>query len=124
MKKLLLIPLMFTLSTTTFADSLEHLRPREQVCISNREFMRDVIDDRRNDISQEQVQLGILNAYNTYKHTELAVKTLATLNNLADSVFMLPQEIIDDLKKSEKFLQDAFILCWLTKQDPPYESLN
>nr|DAN15550.1 MAG TPA: Protein of unknown function (DUF3972) [Caudoviricetes sp.] len=124
MKKLLLIPLMFTLSTTTFADSLEHLRPREQVCISNREFMRDVIDDRRNDISQEQVQLGILNAYNTYKHTELAVKTLATLNNLADSVFMLPQEIIDDLKKSEKFLQDAFILCWLAKQDPPYESLN
>ena len=86
--------------------------------------MRDVIDDRRNDISQEQVQLGILNAYNTYKHTELAVKTLATLNNLADSVFMLPQEIIDDPKKSEKFLQDAFILCWLAKQDPPYESLN
>lgn len=122
MKKLLLIPLMLTLSTTAFAYSYDvekavnavvqadrQAKLQQAICDFRENYLRNMMEARRANISEDVVKYEL---YSLFAKDEIDIETLKEANNIRKKAYELPKSVIDDPTMSEIMIENTYLSCF------------
>lgn len=122
MKKLLLIPLMLALTSTTFAHSYDvnkavnavvkadrQAKLQQAICDFRENYLRNMIESRKAGIPENTVKYEL---YSLYAQDEIDERTLKEANDIRKKAYELPQSVIDDPDLSEIVIENTYLSCF------------
>lgn len=120
MKKLLLIPLMLTLTSTAFAYDVDkavnavvkadrQAKLQQAICDFRENYLRNMIESRRASIAENTVKYEL---YSLYAQDEIDERTLKEANDIRKKAYELPQSVIDDPDLSEIVIENTYLSCF------------
>lgn len=122
MKKLLLIPLIFALSTTDFAYSYDvekavnavvqadrQAKLQQAICDFRENYLRNTIEARRANIAEDVVKYEL---YSLFAKDEIDIETLQEANAIRKKAYELPQSVIDDPAMTEIVIENTYLSCF------------